>query len=58
MPPARQHPPPWSTTSRPSSRAIKSPFTDLNPQGIEGMFEEPDVTELLKVLEDVRAMAA
>jgi type I restriction enzyme R subunit len=39
-------------------RLYESPFTDLNPQGIEGMFKEAEVTELLKVLEDVRATAA
>jgi type I restriction enzyme, R subunit len=36
----------------------ESPFTDFSPQGIEGVFAPPQVTQLLSVLESIRQTAA
>lgn len=39
------------------ARLYESPFTDLMPQGPEGLFESADLDELMRVLENVRASA-
>lgn len=36
----------------------ESPFTDLDPMGIEGVFDEVDVAQLITILDDVRRRAA
>ena len=35
----------------------ESPFTDINPKGPEGLFELPQVEELISILERIRARA-
>ena len=37
---------------------VKSPFTDINPRGVEGVFSDTEVTQLLPVLTSVREQAA
>jgi type I restriction enzyme R subunit len=39
-------------------RLYESPFTDLDDQGVNGIFELGDVKELVKVINDVKARAA
>lgn len=39
-------------------RLYESPFTDLDDQGVSGIFELGDVKELVKVINDVKARAA
>ncbi len=39
------------------ARLYESPFTDITPRGLEGLFQLPDIDDLLRVLEAVRAMA-
>jgi len=41
-----------------SARLYESPYTDLNSQGVEGVFSPDEVDELLLILEDVRHRAA
>jgi type I restriction enzyme, R subunit len=41
-----------------AARLYESPFTDLNPRGVEGLFDAPQVDELLSILTNVRANAA
>ncbi len=36
----------------------ESPFTDLDALGVDGVFETPDVVELIDILEDVHKRAA
>jgi len=36
----------------------ESPFTDLNPMGIEGVFSQTDAAQLITLLDDVRRRAA
>jgi type I restriction enzyme, R subunit len=36
----------------------ESPFTDFAPLGVEGVFNGPDVTALIAILEDVQGRAA
>lgn len=36
----------------------ESPFTDLNPSGVEGIFPSQDVERLIGILEEVRKRAA
>jgi type I restriction enzyme R subunit len=40
-----------------ASRLYESPFTDITPQGPEGLFPSPAVDELMAALEDVRHAA-
>lgn len=39
-------------------RLYESPFTDLNPRGVEGIFKPAEITDLFTVLNDIRARAA
>lgn len=36
----------------------ESPFTDINPLGVDGVFEAPEVTALVEVLRSIRTNAA
>ena len=36
----------------------ESPFTDLDPMGVEGLFPEGDVVQLIQILRDVQGRAA
>ena len=36
----------------------ESPFTDLDPLGVAGVFPEPEVIELIEILRDVGSRAA
>jgi type I restriction enzyme R subunit len=40
------------------ARLYESPFTDINPRGPEGVFTEPQVDELVSVLNEIRQTAA
>jgi type I restriction enzyme R subunit len=35
----------------------ESPFTDLNSLGIEGVFQQAEVQELMRILDDVQRHA-
>ncbi len=39
------------------ARLYESPYTDLNPQGVDGVFSSQQVDELISILEDVRKRA-
>lgn len=39
------------------ARLYESPYTDLNPQGVDGIFNSQQVDELISILEDVRKRA-
>jgi type I restriction enzyme, R subunit len=41
-----------------ASRLYESPFTDLNPMGVEGLFPSDQVGELLGILKEIRLRAA
>lgn len=41
-----------------AERLYESPYTDLHPLGVDGLFQEADVAEMLAVLEDVKLRAA
>jgi type I restriction enzyme, R subunit len=41
-----------------AERLYESPFTDLNPRGVEGLFDAAQVNELLSVISNIRAAAA
>lgn len=41
----------------PMDRLYESPFTDLNPQSVDGMFPPDQANELIQVLDDVRRRA-
>jgi type I restriction enzyme, R subunit len=41
-----------------AERLYESPFTDLNPRGVEGLFDTAQVNELLSVISNIRAAAA
>ena len=41
-----------------AERLYESPYTDLNPLGVDGLFAQEGVDELLSVLEEVRRRAA
>lgn len=34
-----------------------SPYTDISPQGVDGVFTSPQVDELISILDDVRQRA-
>lgn len=36
----------------------ESPFTDIDPMGIAGLFHQPEVDEVVAILEDVGRRAA
>jgi type I restriction enzyme R subunit len=40
-----------------AERLYESPFTDLNPRGVEGLFDTAQVNELLSVISNIRAAA-
>ena len=40
------------------SLLYESPFTDINPRGVEGVFNDTEVTQLIGVLTSVREHAA
>jgi EcoEI R protein len=40
------------------SLLYESPFTDINPRGVEGIFNDTEVTQLIGVLTSVREHAA
>jgi type I restriction enzyme R subunit len=46
-----------SVRCRPRS-LYESPFTDLNPMGIAGLFSGDEVTEMVGVIEKIRERAA
>jgi type I restriction enzyme R subunit len=35
-----------------------SPFTDIDPLGVAGVFKEGEVTQLIQILRDVQGRAA
>jgi type I restriction enzyme R subunit len=35
----------------------ESPFTDINPMGVEGVFDRPDATKVISILDEVRRRA-
>jgi type I restriction enzyme, R subunit len=39
-------------------RLYESPFTDLDAQGVSGMFPQADVLRIVQLLNDVRGRAA
>ncbi|HEX2081394.1 MAG TPA: DEAD/DEAH box helicase family protein [Longimicrobium sp.] len=41
----------------PPERLYESPFTDLNPRGVDGVFPPEQATELIRVLDEVRRRA-
>ena len=41
-----------------AARLYESPFTDLNPKGVEGVFPSEQVSELLGILKEIRQHAA
>ena len=41
-----------------AARLYESPFTDMNPRGVEGVFPSDQVGELLGILKEIRQHAA
>ena len=41
-----------------AARLYESPYTDFNPQGVEGVFTSKQVDTLISILEDVRSRAS
>jgi len=41
-----------------AGRLYESPYTDLNPLGVDGLFSQAAVEEVFVILEDVRRTAA
>lgn len=41
----------------PAKLLCESPYTDFNPQGVEGVFPSQQVDELIGVLEEIRRRA-
>ncbi|MGV3774103.1 MAG: DEAD/DEAH box helicase family protein [Verrucomicrobiales bacterium] len=41
----------------PPERLYESPYTDLNPQGIEGLFTSSDADQIFHILEEIRCRA-
>jgi hypothetical protein len=39
-------------------RIYEPPFTHINEQGVEGVFQGPDVDDLMRILNEVRERAA
>jgi type I restriction enzyme R subunit len=37
-----------------AAQLYESPFTDFSPRGVEGVFDSPQVTQLLSVLDSIR----
>jgi type I restriction enzyme R subunit len=40
-----------------AARLYESPYTDLNPQGVDGVLSTQQVDDLIAILEDVRKRA-
>ena len=40
-----------------AARLYESPYTDFNPQGVDGVFTSPQVDELISVLDEIRKRA-
>lgn len=40
-----------------ASLLYESPFTDVTPQGPDGLFTSPQLRDLLTILDDVRSAA-
>jgi hypothetical protein len=41
-----------------SERLYEAPYTDLHPRGVEGLFAETEVGQLIDVLHEIRARAS
>jgi len=41
-----------------SSLLYESPFTDLDPMGVSGVFPAPDVATIIDILDEIRRRAA
>ena len=39
------------------ARLYESPYTDLNPQGVDGIFTSQQVDSLISILKDIRQRA-
>ena len=40
-----------------AARLYEAPYTYIHPQGVEGVFESPQVDELISILEEVKNRA-
>jgi type I restriction enzyme R subunit len=41
-----------------ASRLYDSPYTDMNPAGVEGLFTQTESDRIFSILDDVKARAA